>query len=99
MGKEDFIRNTLRKLHSHGMYKKDLVVSEEDEEEGVGEGGDEITKQFGIVILPENGAPCGDIVTSYGGEDSDPESVITDVLRVSFILFIKSEYKLQNVRG
>ena len=99
MGKEDFIRNTLRKLHSHGMFKKDLVVSEEDEEEGGEEGGDEMIKQFGIVILPENGAPCGDIVTSYSGEDSDPDRVITDVLRVRLFLFIKSEYKLLNFRG
>ena len=95
MGKEDFIRHTLKKLHSHGMYKKDLVVSEEEE----GGGGGEITKQFGIVILPENGAPCGNIVTSYSGEHSDLDSVTTDVLRVRLFLSIKSEYKLQSFRG
>ena len=96
MGKEDFIRHTLKKLHSHSMYKKDLVVSEEEEKE---EEGGETTKQFGIVILPENGAPCGNIATSYSGEHSDLDSVTTDVLRVRLFLSIKSEYKLQSFRG
>ncbi|KAL5251741.1 hypothetical protein ACHWQZ_G014786 [Mnemiopsis leidyi] len=78
LGKEEFIRNMLKKLHEHGMYKRDTLVSEEEDEE--------ITKQFGIVVLPENGAPCGDILTPYSEPSSEPDSVISEVLRGAYLL-------------
>ena len=41
--------------------------------------------QFGFVIVPENGAPCGDIIRPYSGRSRDPETeaVLTAVLHVS----------------
>ena len=41
--------------------------------------------QFGIVIIPENGAPCGDLIRTYNGgsRDLETETVLTEVLHVS----------------
>lgn len=63
MGKESFTRNILLQLHQHGLYKRTLSTIKNATTEAPDTGsGYNVHDQFGIVIIPENGAPCGDMV-------------------------------------
>ena len=60
MGKEPFTRNILIELHNHGLYKRNAYLNSTPESE---ESRYNVHDQFGIIIIPEHGAPCGDMVS------------------------------------
>ena len=59
------------------MYKVNITHSRNDVDDIGG------YDQFGIVIIPDNGAPCGDMIRPYSGGASNSEDIITQVLDVS----------------
>ena len=65
----------LQELYHRNMFKRKMGLSI----------GEESHEQFGIVIVPENGAPCGDMIQPYRGGSSDQgtEALLTEVLHVS----------------